>query len=77
MVERDKGRLILKFLSKVETARELKWRRRPGGCGVGEVHVPDRLLVSVVEAEHLVLLTADAALIALARKEPRLPLRSA
>jgi PIN domain nuclease of toxin-antitoxin system len=37
----------------------------------------DRLLLSVAEAEHLVLLTADAALIALARKEPRLPLRSA
>lgn len=37
----------------------------------------DRLLLSVAEAEHLVLLTADTALLALARKEPRLPLRSA
>ena len=37
----------------------------------------DRLLLSVAEAEHLVLLTADAALIALVRKEPRLPIRSA
>jgi PIN domain nuclease of toxin-antitoxin system len=37
----------------------------------------DRLLFSVAEAEHLVLLTADSAPIALARKEPRLPLRSA
>ena len=35
----------------------------------------DRLLLSVAEAEHLVLLTADKALIALGRKEPRLPLR--
>lgn len=32
----------------------------------------DRLLLSVAEAENLVLLTADAALIALGRKEPRL-----
>jgi hypothetical protein len=31
----------------------------------------------MAQAEHLVLLTADTALIALARKEPRLPLRSA
>jgi PIN domain nuclease of toxin-antitoxin system len=37
----------------------------------------DRLLLSVAEAEHLTLLTADRALITLARKEPRLPLRSA
>lgn len=37
----------------------------------------DRLLLSVAEAEHLVLLTADNALITLARKEPRLPIRSA
>lgn len=37
----------------------------------------DRLLLSVADAEHLILLTADTALIALARKEPRLPLRSA
>lgn len=37
----------------------------------------DRLLLSVAEAEHLVLLTADHALITLARKEPRLPIRSA
>ena len=35
----------------------------------------DRLLLSVAEAEHLVLLTADKALITLGRKEPRLPLR--
>ena len=35
----------------------------------------DRLLLSVAEAEHLVLLTADNALITLGRKEPRLPLR--
>ena len=37
----------------------------------------DRLLLSVAEAEHLVLLTADKALVALGRKQPRLPLRSA
>ena len=37
----------------------------------------DRLLLSVAEAEHLVLLTADKALLALGRKEPRLPVRSA
>lgn len=37
----------------------------------------DRLLLSVAEAEHLILLTADKVLIALARKEPRLPVRSA
>ena len=37
----------------------------------------DRLLLSVAEAEHLILLTADRALVALARNEPRLPLRSA
>ncbi len=36
----------------------------------------DRLLLSVAEAEHLILLTADTALIALAQNEPRLPLRS-
>ena len=36
----------------------------------------DRMLLGVAEAEHLVLLTADAALIAFARTEPRLPLRS-
>ncbi len=36
----------------------------------------DRLLLNVAVAEHLVLLTADAALIALARKAPELPLRS-
>jgi PIN domain nuclease of toxin-antitoxin system len=37
----------------------------------------DRLLLSVAEAEHLVLLTADTALIALGRQEPRLPIRHA
>lgn len=36
----------------------------------------DRLLLSVAQAEHLVLLTADAALIALAEDHPRLPLKS-
>jgi len=40
-------------------------------------HPFDRLLLSVAEAEHLVLLTADQALIALARKDPRLPLKGA
>ena len=35
----------------------------------------DRLLLSVAEAENLVLLTADTALIALGRQEPRLPIR--
>lgn len=35
----------------------------------------DRLLLSVAEAEHLVLLTADEALIALAGENPRLPLK--
>ena len=37
----------------------------------------DRLLLSVAEAEHLVLLTADAALIALAEAHPRLPIKEA
>ena len=37
----------------------------------------DRLLLSVAEAENLVLLTADTALIALGRQEPRLPIRHA
>jgi len=37
----------------------------------------DRLLLSVAESENLVLLTADTALIALGRNEPRLPLRPA
>jgi PIN domain nuclease of toxin-antitoxin system len=37
----------------------------------------DRLLLSVAEAENLVLLTADAGLIALGHKEPRLPVRQA
>lgn len=37
----------------------------------------DRLLLSVAVAENLVLLTADAALIALAREEPGLPIRHA
>jgi PIN domain nuclease of toxin-antitoxin system len=37
----------------------------------------DRLLLSVAEAENLVLLTADTALIALGRQEARLPIRHA
>ena len=37
----------------------------------------DRLLLSVAEAENLVLLTADSALIALGRQEPHLPIRHA
>jgi PIN domain nuclease of toxin-antitoxin system len=37
----------------------------------------DRLLLGVAEAEHLVLLTADKALLSLGRKEPRLPVRRA
>jgi PIN domain nuclease of toxin-antitoxin system len=37
----------------------------------------DRLLLSVAEAENLVILTADAALIAMGRQEPRLPIRNA
>ena len=37
----------------------------------------DRLLLSVAEAENLVLLTADTALIALAREGSRLPIRQA
>ncbi len=37
----------------------------------------DRLLLSVAEAENLVLLTANAALIALGHQEPRLPIRHA
>ncbi|MBI3494298.1 MAG: type II toxin-antitoxin system VapC family toxin [Acidobacteria bacterium] len=36
----------------------------------------DRLLLAVAHVEHLVLLTADAALIALARTEPTLPVKS-
>ena len=35
----------------------------------------DRLLLSVAEAENLVLLTADTALITLGHREPRLPIR--
>ena len=37
----------------------------------------DRLLLSVAQAEHLILLTADEALLALAADEPRLPVRGA
>ena len=37
----------------------------------------DRLLLSVAEAENLILLTADTALIALGRQERRLPIRHA
>jgi PIN domain nuclease of toxin-antitoxin system len=37
----------------------------------------DRLLLGVAQAEDLILLTADAALIDLAGKDPRLPLRGA
>jgi PIN domain nuclease of toxin-antitoxin system len=37
----------------------------------------DRLLLSVAEAENLVLLTADTALIALGREESRLPIQHA
>lgn len=37
----------------------------------------DSLLLSVAEAENLVLLTADTALIALGRQESRLPIRHA
>ena len=37
----------------------------------------DRLLLSVAEAENLVLLTADPGLIALGHQEPRLPIRNA
>lgn len=37
----------------------------------------DRLLLSVAEAESLVLLTADTALLALWSREPRLPIRNA
>jgi PIN domain nuclease of toxin-antitoxin system len=37
----------------------------------------DRLLLSVAEAENLVLLTTDTALIAPGRQEPRLPIRHA
>ena len=51
---------------------------------LGTANVPDshrdpfdRLLLSVAQAEHLVLLTADEALIALGQKEPRLPIRAA
>ena len=36
----------------------------------------DRLLLAVARIEHLVLLTADTALIALAEDEPRLPVKS-
>lgn len=37
----------------------------------------DRLLLSVAEAENLVLLTADTALIALGHQRPHLPIRQA
>jgi PIN domain nuclease of toxin-antitoxin system len=37
----------------------------------------DRLLLSVAEAEQLIFLTADTALITLGRKDTRLPVRGA
>ena len=37
----------------------------------------DRLLLSVAEAEHLILLTADRALVSLGEDNPRLPIRGA
>ncbi len=37
----------------------------------------DRLLLSVAKVEHLVLLTADAAMMALTEAHPRLPLKEA
>jgi PIN domain nuclease of toxin-antitoxin system len=37
----------------------------------------DRLLLSLAEAESLVLLTADSALLSLGRQEPHLPIRHA
>ena len=37
----------------------------------------DSLLLAVARVERLVLLTADAALLALAQKEPRLPIKRA
>lgn len=37
----------------------------------------DRLLLAVAEAEHLILLTTDRSLIALAKREPRLPVKTA
>ena len=37
----------------------------------------DRLLLGVAQAEDLILLTADAALVAFADKNPRLPVRGA
>jgi PIN domain nuclease of toxin-antitoxin system len=37
----------------------------------------DRLLLGVAEADHLILLTADGALVALAGENPRLPIRGA
>jgi len=37
----------------------------------------DRLLVSVAEAEHLLLFTADRALVELGKLSPRLPIRGA
>ena len=37
----------------------------------------DRLLLSVAEAEHLILLTADRALVELLEENPRLPIRGA
>ncbi len=40
MVERDKGRLILKFLSKVETARELNGVAGPEGVASTRIEVP-------------------------------------
>jgi PIN domain nuclease of toxin-antitoxin system len=36
----------------------------------------DSLLLAVARTEHLVLLTADAALLALVREEPQLPIKS-
>ncbi|MBI3400364.1 MAG: type II toxin-antitoxin system VapC family toxin [Acidobacteria bacterium] len=36
----------------------------------------DSLLLAVARTEHLILLTADAALLALAQKEPQLPIKS-
>ncbi len=50
-----------------------------GTANLAEAHRDpfDRLLLSVAQAEQLIFLTADKALITLAQKEPSLPLRSA
>lgn len=61
-ITRADGRLTLHRIGPEHLERALK-------------HRSDRMLLGVAQAEDLILLTADAALIDLAGRDPRLPLR--